>query len=116
MAKQSSNGAADTTSAAQGRFTVQLPSSVRGELEAIGVAVSAAVEAQTGVGVDLSLAQIVTALIKARHAELAAAESAAEQAAATAVSEAVSEANGSESPEGDGGAKPATKPARAASK
>ena len=81
MAKQSSNGATDTASAAQARFTVQLPSSVRGELEAIGVAVSAAVEAQTGVGVDLSLAQIVTALIKARHAELKAAESASEAAA-----------------------------------
>lgn len=72
MTEKGKQGSTDTTSVAAGRFTVQLSAEVRPALEAIGGAISAAVQSQTGVGVELSMAQVVTALIKARATELAA--------------------------------------------
>lgn len=70
MAEKGKQGSTDVTSTAQARFTVQLPSEVRDDLELISQTVSEAVRATTGVGVELSMAQTVTALIKARAGEI----------------------------------------------
>lgn len=70
MARSSNNGSTDTTSVAQGRFTVQLPSDIRDDVILIGKSVSDAVKASTGVGVDFSMAQVVTAVVKARAGEI----------------------------------------------
>lgn len=90
MARSASKSETDTSSVAQSRFTIQLPAEVRPDLDRISKAVSDAVAATTGVGVDLSMAQTVTALIKARAAELRAIE--AESANGTEPAEAAAEA------------------------
>lgn len=62
--------ATDTTSVAQGRFTVQLAADLRPLIDDIGRKATEAVSEATGVEVELSGAQIVASVIKGRHAEL----------------------------------------------
>lgn len=73
--KDKPKGATDTTSVAQGRFTVAIPAEVATQIDQVGHNLAEAVRKQTGVGVELSRAQIVTALVKsalAAQAEAAA--------------------------------------------
>lgn len=75
MTPQAAASSKDTTSDAQARFTVSLPSSMRAPLERRAKAISAAVREQTGVGIDVTPAQVVQSLIKqADEAEKSAAE------------------------------------------
>ena len=71
MARSASSSATDTTSVAQARFTVQLPAEVRPMIERITEAQSEAIVRAGGLPMDMSMAQVVTALIKARDYELA---------------------------------------------
>jgi hypothetical protein len=68
----------DTTTEAQGRFTVALPKEFGPLVDAVGKRIGEAVHAETGVTVDLSRAQIVQSLIRSALAS-------AEQAEASAV-------------------------------
>lgn len=64
----------DTTSAAQGRFTVAIPKELGEIIDKIGKDITAAVAKATGVEFELTRAQVVQSLIK----------SAADRAASTA--------------------------------
>lgn len=70
MASQKGAGATDTTGNAQGRFTVQLPAELRGDLAVIVRAISDAVRDATGVPMEVSGAQAVVSAVRARAAEL----------------------------------------------
>jgi hypothetical protein len=65
QAKQS--GSTDSSGNAQGRFTVQLPAELRPMIDALGRDATAKVSADTGIDIELSMAQVVTGIIKAQH-------------------------------------------------
>lgn len=54
----------DTSGNAQGRFVVSLPSDVRTQIDAIGAKLTATLEKETGVAIELTPAQIVQSLIR----------------------------------------------------
>lgn len=54
----------DTASPAQGRFVVSLPKEVGAQIDAVGAKLKAALEKETGIGFELSRAQIVQALVR----------------------------------------------------
>lgn len=62
-------GATDTASPAQGRFVVSLPKEVGAQIDAVGAKLKAALEKETGIGFELSRAQIVQALVRQALAE-----------------------------------------------
>ena len=64
MPQSTRSGATDTSGSAQGRFTVQLPAELRPALERHQRRISEAVEKETGIGIEVSLAQVVQTLIK----------------------------------------------------
>lgn len=70
----------DTTSEAQGRFTVALPKGFGPLVDAVGERIGKAVAEQTGVTVELSRAQIVQSLIRSALAAADGAETAAQPA------------------------------------
>lgn len=70
MAESKQAGRTDTTGNAQGRFTVQLPAELRGDLAVIVKAISDAVHEATGVPMEVSGAQAVVSAVKARAAEI----------------------------------------------
>ena len=57
----------DTTTTAQGRFTVQLPADVRPKLDALGKEAARGVSESMGIVIELSNAQVVTGIINAQH-------------------------------------------------
>ena len=67
MSPQARAASTDTTSNAQGRFTVQLPADLRPLIDALGKDATAKVSAETGIDIELSMAQVVTGIIKAQH-------------------------------------------------
>lgn len=54
----------DTAAPAQSRFVVSLPSDVGELIDQVGARLSAAFQAETGIGFELSRAQIVQALVR----------------------------------------------------
>lgn len=60
-------GSTDTSSNAQGRFTVQLPADVRPLIDALGKEAVRGVKEQMGIDIELSNAQVVTGIIRAQH-------------------------------------------------
>lgn len=72
----------DTTSEAQGRFTVALPKEFGPLVDTVGVRIGEAVAKETGVTVELSRAQIVQSLIRSALATADKAEAETQPAAA----------------------------------
>lgn len=66
-AAKTTAGQTDSTSDAQARFVVSLPKDLRDIIVEMGKRVSAKVEAETGVGIDMTPAQVVTAVVKTAH-------------------------------------------------
>lgn len=62
---QARAGSTDTSSAAQGRFTVQLPSELAPVLDELGKRMSREVEKHAGFAPDFSRAQVVQSLANA---------------------------------------------------
>lgn len=54
----------DTATVAQNRVVVSLPKEVGDQLDKLGLQVSAVVERETGVPIDLTRAQVVQAIVK----------------------------------------------------
>lgn len=54
----------DTSSESKNRFVVSLPSDVGEMIDRVGARLSAALQAETGIGFELSRAQIVQALVR----------------------------------------------------
>lgn len=54
----------DTASAAQGRFVVSLPKDIGEQIDRVGAKLAAALQKETGIGFELSRAQIVQALVR----------------------------------------------------
>lgn len=70
----------DTTSDAQGRFTVALPKEVGPLVDRVGERIAKAVAKETGVTIELSRAQVVQSLVKSALAAAETAETAAQPA------------------------------------
>lgn len=87
MPQAKAKAATDTTSTAQGRFTVQLPADVRPMLDALGREAISGVKAAMGIDIELSMAQVVTGIIKAQHEVMTAKQAAEAEAVATAQAE-----------------------------
>lgn len=63
MSPQAAATSRDTSSSAQGRFTVSLPDSIKPSLDRRVKAIAKAMEEQAGVGIDVSYSQVVQALV-----------------------------------------------------
>ena len=57
-------GDTDTTSVSKGRFTVAISADLAEKIDVVGKRLSDAVKSQTGVGVELSRAQVVQSLVQ----------------------------------------------------
>lgn len=57
----------DATSNTTGRFTVQLPSELRGKIDALGKEATRGVREAMGIDVELSMAQVVAGVITAQY-------------------------------------------------
>lgn len=64
MPQARNTGATDSESATQTRFTVALPKDVGVQIDALAAKMAAAMQAQYGIGVELSRAQVVTSVVK----------------------------------------------------
>lgn len=54
----------DSTSTAQNRFVVSLPKEIGEQIDRVGAKLAAALHKETGIGFELSRAQIVQALVR----------------------------------------------------
>lgn len=81
MADKATKTATDTTSDAQGRFTVQLSAALRPLIADLGKEATRSVKESMGIDIDLSMAQVVTGIITAQHEVLTAKRAAAEASA-----------------------------------